>query len=215
MTARLPLDPHPELFSSLLRAYQPCSSFGKCREAEWEPAKGLIPRGFLGATGDLSDVEVVMVLAEPGHPHQGEAYSHCVEAADFPRAARDHAYECFKTGKDLLHRNVRWFWGQLWPDQTFDDQLRRVWVTEGRLCSIRDEIGDVRDSTCSSIYLKRQLALLPKATVVAFGGKAQRYLKALGHVHLKAWALSPPGANNPQAKASWNNAIAEIVARRQ
>ena len=40
-----------------------------------------------------------------------------------------------------------------------------------------------------------QLALLPNATVVAFGGKAKDYMKMIGGAWLPASALSPPGCN--------------------
>lgn len=62
------IHPNPQLLALLLEAYRPCQNFGICREAKWSPADGHIPRGFLGATGELSEVEVVMVFSEPGHP---------------------------------------------------------------------------------------------------------------------------------------------------
>ena len=61
-------------FAALLEAYRPCQYLGTCREAIWNPKRGHIPRGFLGATAKLSDVEVVMVFAEFSHPHGNETY---------------------------------------------------------------------------------------------------------------------------------------------
>lgn len=66
--------PDDELSALLLEAYEPCSNInvksGICPQAKWDPESGHIPRGFLGAMGALDDVELVMVFAEPGHPHK-------------------------------------------------------------------------------------------------------------------------------------------------
>ena len=206
--------PNQQLLDVLLEAYRPCVNFGICREAQWDPAAGYMPRGFLGATGKLSDVEGVMVFAEPGHPLPGEKYSNEDESLALLTSGLRHTYEAFATGTDLFHRNVRWFMSRLYPGLSFDEQLRHVWLTEGRLCSIAVEIGATKDRTCSGHYLTRQLALLPKATVVAFGGKAQHYLRMLNHEWLDAYALAPPGANNKPALPSWERALAHIEARR-
>lgn len=76
--------PEDELSALMRQAYMPCSNIdvelGLCREAKWAPETGHIPRGFLGATGALEDVELVMVFAEPGHPHPDEIY----DPEDYP-----------------------------------------------------------------------------------------------------------------------------------
>ena len=203
-------NPNSELFNVLLNAYRPCRHFGICREAVWDPKCGHIPRGFLGATAQLSDVEVVMVFAEPGRPHEDESY----DPGDSPARLLDrglrHTYDCYRNGTDLFHRNVRWFLSELYPDSTFDEQLQRAWLTEGRLCSISEETGSMRDVTCAQQYLVRQIELLPNATVVAFGRKARYYLKRLQVEHVHAYALAPPGANHRPARPSWEEAIARI-----
>jgi len=208
------LRPNPELLSVLLEAYQPCSNFGICREAQWQPEGGHIPRGFMGATGSLTDVEVVMVFAEPGHPHAEESYDPDHAPLELLFGGHSHAYECLKNGTDLFHRNVRWFMSRLWPALSFDGQLKHVWLTEGRLCSIANEIGSTKDRTCASTFLKRQLDLLPNASVVAFGGKAKHYVRGLDVDALEAYALAPPGANHKPAKPSWERVIELIEARR-
>ncbi len=130
-------------------------------------------------------------------------------------SAMAHVHMCYGTRTDLFHRNVRWFMSQLYPDLTFDEQLKHVWLTEGRLCSIDVEIGATKDRTCANHYLKRQLEALPNASVVAFGGKAKHYLKGLGVEFIGAYALAPPGANHKPARPSWEAAIAEIRARKR
>lgn len=210
-TAPLPND---RLLSVMLDAYQPCANFGRCIEARWVPERGHVPRGFLGATGTPADVEVVMVFSEPGRPLVGEGHDSAFAPLGLLRSAMQHTYNCYKSDIDQFHRNVRWFLSQLWPNLTFDEQLGRVWLTEGRLCSINDEIGSTTDRTCAEHYLVQQMRALPQATVVAFGRKAQRYLHGIGIDFVSAFALSPPGANFGGARPSWEAAIERIRARR-
>lgn len=42
--------PHRVILDLLLEAYAPCKYFGTCAEAHYEPEKGHVPRGYLGAT---------------------------------------------------------------------------------------------------------------------------------------------------------------------
>ena len=64
-------NPVKEIIDILLPAYSPCSGFeGACRRmATWDPQKGHVPRGFVGATSSLEEVEVVLLVAEPGDPY--------------------------------------------------------------------------------------------------------------------------------------------------
>ena len=155
----------------------------------------------------------MMVFAEPGHPHDGEGYDAHSGPESLLRSGMQYTYNCHQSGTDQFHKNVRSFISELFPSLTFDQQLRRVWLTEGRLCSIDNEIGSTTDQTCASNYLVRQIGVLPKATVVAFGGKAQRYLKGIGISFIRAYALSPPGCNFAGARPSWRAAIEQIEAR--
>ena len=155
-----------------------------------------------------------MVFAEPGHPHGGEGYDAHSGPESLLRSGMQYTYNCHQSGTDPFHKNVRWFMSEVFPSLTFDQQLRRVWLTEGRLCSIEKEIGSTIDATCASNYLARQIKVLSNATVVAFGGKAQRYLKGIGISFIRAYALSPPGANFAKARPSWQAAIEQIAARR-
>ena len=205
--------PNPKLVEALLPAYAPCPNFGSCPEAVWDPRCGHIPRGFLGATGTLAEVEVVMLFAEPGHAHGGEGYDPALGAEGLLMAGVGHSFRSFRDGCDLFHRNARWFLSQLWPDLPFEAQLRRVWMTEGRLCSIADETGRRSDRLCADHYLARQLSLLPGATVVAFGGKAAQALRGRDG-WLRAYALAPPGANHRPARPSWEAAIRAVRAKR-
>ena len=206
--------PNERILAVMLDAYRPCRNFGKCREARWAPEYGQLPRGPLGATGDPGDVEVVMVFSEPGRPLDGERHDAGSGPEGLLRSAMQHTYNCYTAQIDSFHRNVRWFMSEILPGLTFDQQLHHVWLTEGRLCSIENEIGSTTDPTCASSYLVLQIKALPEAVVVAFGRKAQRYLRGIDIPFVPAFALSPPGANYRAALPSWRAAIEQIEARR-
>ena len=205
--------PNAALRKALLPAFGPCPEFGSCLQARWKPERGHVPRGFLGATGELRDVRIVMIFAEPGHPYNGDDYSSCGSPEAILKRTVIETYRIFRDGTDQFHRNARWFLDQIWPDLDFDAQLRYVWMTEGRLCSIDDEIGGLRDRLCAPRYLVRQIELLPQAIVIPFGGKARdRVVGAPIHYFSGVFALSPPGTNQKAAKPSWETAIAAVRA---
>ena len=208
--------PHPALIEVLRCAYLPCSYIdkcsGECLKAKWRPACGHIPRGFLGATGDLEEVELVMLFAEPGRPHDDEVYGPKADPIELLLASVQHTYKCFRDCRDPFHKNARCFLQQLYPKLSFDAQLRRVWITQSRRCSD----GSKNDTVCAKRYLAPQIKLLRNAMVVAFGKKAQHRLQQLAKRNgtnvrwLSASALSPPEANKPRAKQSWEEAIDEL-----
>ncbi len=208
--------PSEQLFAVMREAY-PCKHFGSCKQAKFDPKAGHVPRGFLGATGDLNDVEAIFVLAEPGHPHHDEQYSDAAPAEQLLAEAISHTYKSYRFGTDAFHRNMRWVMDQLWPCN-FDEQLDRVWITEGRLCSIDSEIGAFNDKLCAPTYLGRQIGLMPSAAIVLFGGKARQRVVGVrelaGRTVIEARALAPPGANHKPARPSWQAAIDAIRLRK-
>mgnify|MGYP001222180831 CR=1 FL=1 len=215
--------PAKEIIEILKPAYEPCKSIEICSQANWHPEKGHIPRGYLGATGEISEVEVVFVLAEPSHPL--ETYSKKADPLTYIKNCTDLAYECYLhntyQGKPLEinigHQNLKIILNMLWPDLSFDQQLRKVWITESRLCSIDDKTGNIplnQRYICSENYLKRQLKLLSHAEIVGFGGKAKKMLDKLDIEYHSAWAPFPPGANNPKAMESWKRAVRDIMENR-
>lgn len=201
------LRPFPELERLMARSLAPCFNFGLCKEARWAPAEGHIPRGYVGALGTPLDVRLVIVFAEPGNPHDGEFYDEKLSPDELIEAPILHAYQSFKHGRDLFHRNLRWFLDQVFPDLTFDEQLRHTWLTEGRLCSFSVEIGGKRESTCAKSFLASQISMMPNAFVVGAGGKASEYLRLLGIPFQPCHAFAPPGANQKAARPSWERAI--------
>jgi hypothetical protein len=202
-----PFTPCPELRELLLPAYAPCANFaGACEGvARWEPAAGFVPRGYLGALGSLDEVELVLVVAEPGDPLPGERYEGTAPA-EFLDQCAETVYRIFDRRRDLFHRNIRWILDLCFPDLVFSQQLRRTWITESYLCSAQREGGHVAvasSSKCAHDYLLPQLVLLKDRAIVALGKKAQLRVQALGIQFLPASAAAPPEGNKPRARESW------------
>lgn len=197
----------------LLPAFAPCAGFGTCPEAVWQPAIGHVPRGFLGAAGDLAQVRAIMVFAEPGGVYPQDHYDPALTPQQMLSACVAETLRIMAAAQHQFHRNVRWFIDQIVPGQDLASQLCSVWLTEARLCSVAQEIGGRKDRTCADRYLARQIALMPGAVVIGFGAKAQACLSALQIPHCAARALAPPGANHRPARPSWEAAIAEVRRR--
>jgi hypothetical protein len=71
----VPVLPAAELIENLLRAYSPCPAFQhECALVKWGPEEGFVPRGFLGATGSIHEVRLVLLTAGPGDPLPAETY---------------------------------------------------------------------------------------------------------------------------------------------
>lgn len=207
---RVAYSPNPALLEILSKAYR-CPCFDSaCQTMRWDPTLGHIPRGYLGATGRLEEVELVMVLAEPGDPQPGDH--------ETMEEAIRHATWAFREGEGQFHRNARFLLEKCWEGLSFEDQLRRVWITESVLCSAEVSSGPVPRSTeraCGDRYLKRQLDLLPGALVVAFGNKAADRLARIGlRGFEKAFALGKPGCFQEGARPSWER-VATILRRKR
>jgi len=181
----------------------------------WDPRKGHVPRGFFGATANIEDVRLVLVCAEPGDPHGAESHVGSSPAATF-RSAYDYAYNCFKDGKDLFHRNVRLILNLCLPGLDFDEQMQRAWITDSVLCSARIEGGNVPAQVaraCRARYLEAQLDLFPNAVIAALGGKARRRLAGYDREVIPAIAAAPPGCNRAGARDSWEAIAKQVRAR--
>lgn len=173
----------------------------------WNPTTGHVPRGYFGATGEIHEVELVLVFAEPGDPHGRESY----RPSDAVEETSSYTASCFKDGTDYFHRNMRMILDWCWPNLTFDEQMRKTWVTESVLCSAVVETGPVPAKVwraCRDAYLDKQLDLFDNAVVVALGSKAAQRLK--GRAFIRATSAAPPGCNHKGARESWQK-IAEAV----
>lgn len=189
--------PAPAVLSLLGSAYEPCAGFSNgCQFAVWNPAGGHVPRGFCGAIASEEVVRLVLVCAEPGDPHDSESHESDGSPAGYLASANSYAWECFATGKDLFHRNVRTLLDLCWPDSTFEDQMRKTWITDSVLCSAPKECGPVQRSMeqeCATRFLVPQLGQFPEAVVIALGRKAERRLRRAGIKRFEyAYSVAPP-----------------------
>ena len=174
--------PSQELFDVLEPAYAPCPGFSdKCRGvARWCPAEGHFPRGFIGAFGDLDEVQVVIVVAEPGDPFSSDRSGHDVSPRELMAQTCRATFENYDAGKNLFHRNVRFLLNRILGVMPLEKQLVRTWITESMLCSAPVETGIVPFKVtreCGERYLAKQLVLLNRCPIVALGGKAQQRVK--------------------------------------
>jgi|688.fasta_scaffold156103_4 hypothetical protein len=199
-------------------AYLPCEGFNNGCNLCWNPNEGHIPRGFLGATSTIRDVEIIMVFAEPGDPHKDEKY----ESASF-KSALNRTYKSMKDGTDRFHENVRSILNMFFPGEDFDAQLKKTWMTESVLCSASKECGSVPKEViekCSNNYLLKQISLFfdgiaNPPTIIALGRKASVRLDRLKLNEKKIPFIyvahpSPPGANRKEAVISWKKAAEDF-----
>ncbi|RQX88313.1 hypothetical protein DF112_34565 [Burkholderia stagnalis] len=212
------MQPAPTILTLLRAAYGPCAGFtGACRTATWNPAKGHVPRGFCGSIGEPAEVRLVLVCAEPGDPHGSESHDSDGSPAGRLSSASSYAWECFANGEDQFHRNVRGLLNLCWPRLTFEDQMRKTWITDSVLCSASKECGPVpreMEQACAAQFLVPQLRQFPGALVVALGKKADRRLRRAGVTGFEyAYSVAPPGCNHRPARASWER-IAALVRER-
>lgn len=192
-------------------AYGPCPGFEHpCREnphpVHWDPEAGHIPRGFCGAEGQPKEVELVLVFAEPGNPQPDEVHSELVDFGFFG-SALSYARKGFEEGPDPFYQNVRTILELCFPGESFDQKMGKVWMTESVLCSAEVEGGRIPAACwreCLRRYLASQLAIFPRAFVVALGGKAaERMCKGGLGPFMCAASPAPPGANLNGARESW------------
>lgn len=158
-----------ELGLTLLPAYEPCEELHlRCKEMIYDTCSGHIPRGFYGATKELNEVQLVMILMEPAMPDGTPAKN----IWDVLRDARD----AYLNERSVGHQRVRRILRESFPGLAYPKEvMRRVWITESVLCS-KPETG-IRNrhaEACITSYLVHQLALFPNAIIGAMGMETYR-----------------------------------------
>ena len=138
--------PAVELVDLLKSAYGPCPEFkDACRDfARWALGRGHVPRGYIGACGTLDEVEVILLLAEPGDPFDGDKYSGGLGASDFVNRASQNTRRSYEQHATGFHANMWKILNLLFPGAGLDEQLRRVWIGETYLCPRRPRPGEFR-----------------------------------------------------------------------
>ncbi len=206
---------HPKLKEILLPAYQCVGFTGTCTSLmQWAPHLGHVPRGFYGATGDLEEVTLVLVLAEPGNPSPDPGPEECYSDVDSAFAFTGH---CFLTAGGQGHENVRNLICRCFPGLSLVNAMRKVWITESVLCSAPSPgatVGVDIERFCAERFLLSQLRLFPLATIAAMGSKAMarltRYQAQIPNRIVKCGAVFPPGCNFKSTRDSWDRLV-EIV----
>jgi hypothetical protein len=203
------IQPSQELIDILLPALGPCPAMqGKCQgHVRWTPEKGYIPRGYRGATGQLDEIELVLVCAEPGDAYDGEPYDGAT-ALDKLLSAYRHSCRHIESSRDRFGKNIQKILNMAFPGLSFAEQFRRTWITEAVLCSAPKECGGVArevEIECRNRYLEPQLKLFRNARIVALGDKAWKRLR--GIVGVKQ-AFHPAHRRRQQdAEESWKRAV--------
>ena len=216
--------PAPELRKILLPSYMPCEGFNNtCKGvAKWNPQGGDVPRGFIGATSGLDEVEVVILIAEPGRAYESDPFLAETSRKKYLEQACKYTYKHFDESHGQFHKNMRSLLSLIFPNMGFEQQLRKVWITETFLCSAPVETGNVpikAENGCAQRYLAAQLNLLKGRPVIALGGKAQKRVESLkswvpdlSTRLIKAYSIAPPGANHHPARPSWEAAAVMVRA---
>ncbi len=166
----------------------------------------------MGATSSLKEVEVVILLAEPGDPYGSDPFSPTHSSRRLMNQASRYTLQHHRDGTDLFHRNLRLLLSLIFPGLRFEEQLKRAWITETYLCSAPREGGNVpatAERGCADRYLARQLALFEGLPVIALGGKAQKRARRYAPNLIQAYSIAPPGANHKPARPSWEAAAAQ------
>ena len=217
--------PCEELLEILKPAYAPCKNFeGICKDKiiGWNPSTGNVPRGYCGAFGDIKDVKLVLVVAEPSNPKFDENYVSGTSVDDYISQVSKYVFDCYNESvlpdsPKSLHKNVRYIIDKCFPKiKSFEKQLENVWITETVLCSAHKPGGIIKKEctkACVSTYLEKQLELLSHAYVILLGEKSHKrvdyFFKGKNNVSHPN-AVGYPGANRKESKESWERAIKDF-----
>lgn len=196
---------------SLLSATDRCSALnGPCKCMKWDPHVGHIPRGYTGCSRRVSDVKLVICLAEPGNPKQGDSDSGRKRKGELVNEIATEIAETIKGGNSPFHRNLASILEMCWLSSNAAEWFRRTWITEAVLCSAHSPGGYIPASSrdaCAEKYLKAQIRLFPNAFWIALGRKADERLRRAGRVpDATARAAGMPLGNRKKAEKSWENA---------
>ena len=216
--------PCEELLEILKPAYEPCKNFNStCKDkiSDWNPQVGHIPRGFCGAIGKVSEVDLVLVVAEPGNPKDDESYSFQTNIEDYFNKVSGFVYECYEKKVSDMHINIRDIVDKCFPNiSLFSEQVKKIWITETVLCSAKVSTGPVDASceqACVNSYFKKQMDLFENSFFIIFGGKAKKRIKHLFNEDKNnsyfAHHVAPPGVNIDynKHKDSWDKAISKFL----
>ena len=214
------------LIEILQSAYLPCKFLdGKCSETcNWNQEIGLVPSGFGGATGSLSDVKLIIVCTEP---------ISLVDPVDFNGNSIDMVKNTMKTFEEAMdngkviqkkckfpgfYKNLQTILNYFWKESDTENILRQTWITNSVLCPIsrkrmdrsRMQHSKIVEDTCIKNYLKPQLELFNKPFILALGKKSRDRMNQNG-INFHAEAYHPNCRETDiSKKKSWQNAASKF-----
>jgi hypothetical protein len=209
---------------TMLVNMQTCSNFKDCG-ADYAPKKGHVPRGFSGATCNPDEVYLVIVSAQPSKPFTKdkkpfleEIYSgDPVRDVDVVLGA-----EYLRSSATDYHANIRTFMNDVFQNVSshFDRQLKHVWVTQSRHCSIVEKPGGKKSGNigkpvrliCSRTHLVEQVKLFPNAIVLLAGSKAREAREEIARLRRpisSCFSFAPLNSQKVEAKESHQQAAIE------
>lgn len=185
------------------------------------PKRGM----FRGDSPALDEVYLVIVSAQPSKPFTKdkkpfleEIYSgDPVRDVDVVLGA-----EYLRSSATDYHANIRTFLDDVFPQfcGDFDRQLKHVWVTQSRHCSIVEKPGGKKSGNirkpvrliCSRAHLVEQVKLFPNAIVLFAGEKPKQMRGEVKKIHKNTtdcFSFAPLNSQKVAAKESHQQAAIE------
>lgn len=178
------------------------------------------PRHIAGNITNPDDVQVILLLAEPGSS-PGEEEKHCPQSSWLDDVTCDGLgnggcrvrYD--DKAKRLYEKNPRDFIQMIWPADRYVDRMKKVIITNSFWMQGHSSGGSipVRAIDDFSVHLKSIISSFPNAIVVASGLKAINRARRANVEVLEMGSLMPPGSNQALVRDTWR-VTADIVRRK-
>ncbi len=150
------------------------------------PQDGWIPRGIMTDASSFPEIRAIVVGKNPGHviPHEAAAYAKCASNDALIEAQRGFLREFMTTplrgSNGNYQRNLVAVLKACLGVETVPEILRVTYFTQAVKCSTPDNEQKklpVRVVKACNVYLKAELAALPKVPVIALGREAENAVR--------------------------------------
>ena len=180
--------------------------------------KGHSPRHVAGNLANPSEVEIILLLAEP-------ASDPWPEEVNGNEATWIEDVMCDGVGKggsrigydELAQRNFegnpRDFLMMVWPEATFSERMQKTIITNSFWMQAHASSGTIPAEAEREFgrHLKSFVSIFPNPIVAAAGGKAEKRCKYAGIAH-DAWmhSLTPRRSDQDRARETWLSAAKTV-----